>query len=829
MIIYYVDGVCGSYKTTHALEFAVKSATKLGQSILFVQPTTKLITQSVETVKRMNSKVVVKRFDSTVCSGSVFSELGNFMSEWDVDNDGGCIAFITHKCLWEMPWFPHRSKWNLIIDEIPDVDFEYHFNLPDTADFALQSVLQANECGQNSMLKLVPRPEARSKVEHWAKNPGGDDLIKVVQPLFRELTSQHSQVFITRASWQRLGWQGHGQVEVHGWRSPSVCDGWRSVRIMGAFFTDSLLHMIWSSMDVEFRQDKQINVQSQRHTEKVGGRVSIHYFSEKSWSKKLRNKIASGDDPFVHVKPIIADLVGSDQFLWSANNDIDDGIINTHFVNGIRIPPVCHGLNEYRHVDKIAFLSALNNTPGHFSYLDKVLAISPNQLRQARSHQVAYQSIMRTALRDADSTKPVTVLVPDIALGNWLTEVFPGSRLIAHETNAECKEVLGNAKKARGRPIKTSTLTPAERKAKSVEKSRLISVTKNSILKVFFVTDFIDMSHEKSVQSLAIEQSTHVNWDDIRNQLRQLLDEVIATKEENTLVSGALFDLNKSRDATKGLANITAINGVWLDFDGGSLMPTEFARMFTEVRWLMYSSFNNGKDGATKFRVLFPTKTAMTPDMYHAVWDAIAARISDFGFFVGSNLSYEKAIKLGRVMPPQSGLDVSKRTANSFYYLPCRAGMGSKFTFWHEHWADTAPLLDPDVWVGYAPLEAQEYDVKPPHQNPTTPRLQLVRDRLAKDADHDGGEIKAGDGRRDQARTAARDAALAQWRSSPAGTGNAAFYRLGCQLKSTGIDDHEMRMVLEQEAAHARSPAERRAQIPFIIRSTGRMPDRRAA
>ena len=438
MLIYYVDGVCGSYKTTHALEFAVKAATNFKQPILFVQPTTKLISQSVSVVKSMSSKVVVKRFDSTVCSGSVFSSLHEFMSEWDVETDGGCIVFITHKCLWEMPWFPNRKHWNLIIDEIPDVDFEYHFNLPDTADFALQSVLQADECGQNTVLKLAPRPEARSKVEHWARNPGGDDLIKVVQPLFRELTSQHSQVFVTRASWQRLGWQGHGQVAVHGVRSPSVCDGWRTVRIMGAFFTESLLHMIWSNMEVEFREDKQIKVQAQRHTEAIGGRVSIHYFSEKTWSKKVRDKIASDDDQLFHIKPIIRDLFGDEPHLVSMNNDVDGSSMEADFPNSIRIPAICHGLNDYRRISRIAFLSALNNTPGHFAYADKVLGISSDLLRQARSHQVAYQSIMRTALRDADSTQEVTILVPDIALGNWLTGVFPGSKLYAHETAAVC-------------------------------------------------------------------------------------------------------------------------------------------------------------------------------------------------------------------------------------------------------------------------------------------------------------------------------------------------------------------------------------------------------
>lgn len=816
MIIYYVDGVCGSYKTTHALQYAAKAATTLRQPILFVQPTTKLITQSVDAIRRIDPHVVTKRFDSTVCSGSVFSDLHEFMSAWDIDNDGGCVAFITHKCLWEMPWFPNRKRWNIIIDEIPDIDFEYHFNLPDTAHFALQDMLQAVECGNNTMMKLLPRPEARNKVEHWARNPGADDLIKVVQPLFRELTSQHSEVFITRASWLRLGWQGHGKVSVHGWRAPSVCEGWRSVRIMGAFFTDSLLHMIWSNMDVEFRQDQQIKVEAHRHIEQLGKRVSIHYFSEKAWSKKIRDKIATGDDQLAHIKPILSDLYGDAEYLWSANNDVQEAVIASQFPNAIRIPPVCHGLNEYRHIDKIAFLSALNNTPGHFFYVEKVLGISPDRLKQARSNQVAYQSIMRTALRESDSTKEVTVLVPDIALGNWLTEVFPGSKLYAHEAAPECRDVLGDANMARGRPHKESVLTPAERKAKSVQKRREISVTKNSIYKVFFVTTQIELSHELSVKSLNVERSGHIDWDDIRTQLRRCHDEFRPQKEDNTLVSGALFELDNNKEATKGLANITLVNGVWLDFDGGALSPDEFAKMFTDVRWWMWNSFNNGKENETRFRVLLPTTSPLTAEMYHTVWDAIAERIKSFGYCIDSKVLYEKSIAAGRRLPPNSGLDVSKRTANSFFYLPCRAGLGNKYTFWRENWVEGVPLLDPELWITYAPLPTQEYQVRAAHQNPRSATLARVVDRLAQ-RPNDAHDDAAKQAARQQAAEVARQDAVNEWRSTPRGTGHDAFNRLAWQLRATGMDDFEVRRTLEREAAYGRSQAERRAEIPGIM------------
>ena len=816
MIVYYVDGVCGSYKTTHALQYAAKAATTLRQPILFVQPTTKLITQSVDAIRRIDPHVVTKRFDSTVCSGSVFSDLHEFMSAWDIDNDGGCVAFITHKCLWEMPWFPNRKRWNIIIDEIPDIDFEYHFNLPDTAHFALQDMLQAVECGNNTMMKLLPRPEARNKVEHWARNPGADDLIKVVQPLFRELTSQHSEVFITRASWLRLGWQGHGKVSVHGWRAPSVCEGWRSVRIMGAFFTDSLLHMIWSNMDVEFRQDQQIKVEAHRHIEQLGKRVSIHYFSEKAWSKKIRDKIATGDDQLAHIKPILSDLYGDAEYLWSANNDVQEAVIASQYPNAIRIPPVCHGLNEYRHIDKIAFLSALNNTPGHFFYVEKVLGISPDRLKQARSNQVAYQSIMRTALRESDSTKEVTVLVPDIALGNWLTEVFPGSKLYAHEAAPECRDVLGDANMARGRPHKESVLTPAERKAKSVQKRREISVTKNSIYKVFFVTTQIELSHELSVKSLNVERSGHIDWDDIRTQLRRCHDEFRPQKEDNTLVSGALFELDNNKEATKGLANITLVNGVWLDFDGGALSPDEFAKMFTDVRWWMWNSFNNGKENETRFRVLLPTTSPLTAEMYHTVWDAIAERIKSFGYCIDSKVLYEKSIAAGRRLPPNSGLDVSKRTANSFFYLPCRAGLGNKYTFWRENWVEGVPLLDPELWITYAPLPTQEYQVRAAHQNPRSATLARVVDRLAQ-RPNDAHDDAAKQAARQQAAEVARQDAVNEWRSTPRGTGHDAFNRLAWQLRATGMDDFEVRRTLEREAAYGRSQAERRAEIPGIM------------
>ena len=67
-------------------------------------------------------------------------------------------------------------------------------------------------------------------------------------------------------------------------------------------------------------------------------------------------------------RPILRDLFGEDEFLYAVNNDVADPFPRSEFPGGIRIPAVSHGLNDYRAITKIAFLSALNKVAT--SYLE---------------------------------------------------------------------------------------------------------------------------------------------------------------------------------------------------------------------------------------------------------------------------------------------------------------------------------------------------------------------------------------------------------------------------------------------------------------------------
>ena len=132
---------------------------------------------------------------------------------------------------------------------------------------------------------------------------------------------------------------------------------------MGAHFTQSLLHYLWEQDGVEFKPDHRIKIANSEHDNTVGTRANIYCFAEHPWSKYARDKIALDGDTFHYLKPIISKLFADRQYLIVANTDIEDAYLLEHFPQGIRIPNMPHGLNKYRHINDIVFLSALNNAP----------------------------------------------------------------------------------------------------------------------------------------------------------------------------------------------------------------------------------------------------------------------------------------------------------------------------------------------------------------------------------------------------------------------------------------------------------------------------------
>ena len=57
------------------------------------------------------------------------------------------------------------------------------------------------------------------------------------------------------------------------------------------------------------------------------------------------------------------------------------------------------------------------------------------------------------------------------------------------------------------------------------------------------------------------------------------------------------------------------------------------------------------------------------------------------------------------------------------------------------------------------------------------------------------------------------------WRNSPKGSGNDNFFQFALELRRAGMNKVQIEKMLQSEAAFGRSPNERTAQIPSIIKS----------
>jgi hypothetical protein len=584
------------------------------------------------------------------------------------------------------------------------------------------------DVGHNLYLRLV----VKEGHESWIKRIATDNDDTMLQwmheyrDLARCLRSEHTEVWVTRASWNRMRYLRQGKLHIHAVLRPEALDGWASVQMMGAHFEDSVLKLVWEGQGVRFAQSKRIVADRETHDASLTKRIRLYSFGDKRWSKKLFAKL--GEHEYVDERavaalhPTIEKVVGTEPFLYAVNNDIDGRAIEHRFPSARRVPNNPHGLNHFQDYTKAVFLTCLNNRSPHFAFLKEMYGVAPEQLARARYHEYAYQFFMRSAARTKGSTEICHFVIPDAdAADHFAKNVFPGCIWTALEVPKEIEKVLGSSACGRNKTRRKAGHPKAEQvKPQSVldresrAKRRDMESMKMGIgIYLFLSSSDVRLTQEAHVGSWDLMPNSIATWDDFRTQMRHLADQFCPKKEEATLVSGASFAPLLGETTVKGVKNVVDVNGIWFDVDDGEMHAEDWRIIFPELKFLAFNSFNNGKDGKLKYRVVFPTVEPASASQYHHVWDRMTARVRQAGFYVGRRADYDRVASTYGSRLRFSGIDMSKRTANSFFYLPSRAGMGKKHSFWLENWGEDTSILDPLAFLGYSAPERPEYETEP--------------------------------------------------------------------------------------------------------------------
>lgn len=272
--------------------------------------------------------------------------------------------------------------------------------------------------------------------------------------------------------------------------------------------------------------------------------------------------------------------------------------------------------------------------------------------------------------------------------------------------------------------------------------------------------------------------------------LQHLHIRTVESKEASLLISPAIFDANHPEaegSTQRGLKNIVAMRHVWMDFEDGDLRPEDIAELFPHTRLAVFNTYNHtGED--PRFRVAIPFEQAISSDDYAVLYDNIIAKIVDAGYSVGKSQGGMR-----------SGLDVSKKTPTSLFYLPCQAKELSH-SFFRDYNDDKREMLDPMKWINNTVVHFPEVDAS------TQPRQTRKVDE-----------------------TAVAEATR-MWRESRQypGEGNTRFFEYAVSLRTAGMSLDETELKLAEEAKSGRSPRERVSQIPSVM-ATLRSPIRKSA
>ena len=208
---------------------------------------------------------------------------------------------------------------------------------------------------------------------------------------------------------------------------PDQFSRFREAIFLGANIEDSLLYHWFRKKGAKFERQDEIaaNLRSQ-HRDLSKRSTKVYYFAEdQTFSKTLAKKEAIGGGRIIDAMDRLAvETFAGEPFLYVPNKDRKSEIVNA--APGVRtLSTVSHGLNAYQDYHNIYISAALNREPKQYKMLGD-LGLASETVHNSTYGEAVYQAVMRTCLRNPESTKSARVIVPDLFCVRYLGRVLGG-------------------------------------------------------------------------------------------------------------------------------------------------------------------------------------------------------------------------------------------------------------------------------------------------------------------------------------------------------------------------------------------------------------------
>jgi hypothetical protein len=638
--VYYVSAPCSHGKTYQVRQQI--EANYLNRNQLYLANSMRLITETDEELraKRLPVKVITSETSSSVKKRII--DHCKFAPESDE------ILLMTHQAFALEPFIARPKNWDVYIDEYPQVIQFHFFSLPQTYTTLTDHIQVEDYC--NTLYRIRRKDSLRQVIDSGFC----DDTHKTFQKLFWDLNSGIRDVFVDKESWIQVlknepSLTNPGKFHFVSVFNINYFGEFNSLTILGANFTDSLIYHLFKEK-VDFRLHPGIVCTPRPEIIPISQRAKIKYLLEPKYSKSLGSKKHPSKDISIAdgMEQIVRDVVGDRSFIYAVNKDRENRTCLKDMGNGKNVPVVSMGVNCFDDIHAAYFGAALNFKPAQYRML-KALGLSSHVIRTAMGHEAAYQMVMRTSLRDPNSTHEVLVIVTDRSTAERLQQLF----------ETECIERIGSIDIPESKP-----LTSAERskrfRAKSLAKKLAALESQRDIIykrnccgsgsHIYDPISSLVLNGKNHVVLTQHDDPTALYHDEFTVSPMSFLDLRLYLQSQSKLAYNAsserkLYNLsyfgpiNPGEKHYRTQDNFQFATGVILDFDGGNLSPQDATSLFWDdpafpkVAHIMYSSFSRGPDDPNRFHMILALKYPITSiEDYKAVFNHLINRIEDAGF-----------------------------------------------------------------------------------------------------------------------------------------------------------------------------------------------------
>lgn len=717
--IRYVSAGCGSGKT-HALTRHIKNNTH-NSNHLYVAPTTKMIEQTM--AEFVSIGVAAKTINSETNSGNVKKEI---MKHFDTADSIGNVLLITWAAYSELPNFSNKSNWEIYIDEIPQIDCYQKFTIPYNRHFLSDHLEVARPI--NEHISLVKPKDAESLKKHLKNACAKDSITKQFKKTFSHALTTNHDLFVDTLSWTNIceskiisDNQKDNTVYLLSMLNPNLLTG---TTLLGANIEKSMLYA-WMTRyhSVNFEQHYEIT-SSLRGNTIDPSRLRITYFlDDKLWSKSIKKKAYENNTYCGHIQDYVTKEFADTEYLLIDNNDQTHNPLED-MKNCNRIPVISKGVNDYQHINAIVNLAALNRAPKYVTMLEQ-LGISQKTINESTPYEVLYQNLMRTSLRNPDSTEIVDLITPSRYEADFMVELIGDGVTMKKAGELNFK--------------KYKALTPQQKndnlKANKVTKILLAELEPNNLFVLPEINDHLYIDNSiNSHQNLAIDNNkiksndqsvticininlhdkspsqfgefTFPSFNEFAKEMHTLSKKIVTDKNDSLLINPIRYHVND--DGKYRLQNnFRSANMLALDFDGGTFTQQDFIDTFSDKAgrgqkrsFIITNSFSNSPLKPNRFRVYMAYKNPATTYSEHkAVFESIYKALLD---------------KTG-LTPEELGCDRSAANGTQPFRAPCTNRDYPNYAFFESRNTDKKGIerhgIDPSSYLKTSIIDVDRTNV----------------------------------------------------------------------------------------------------------------------